>query len=140
MVDDVALEIVFLAERLHDELLEVTGKQEQAVLVGEDDHVFGAAAIGGVEPHEREERGGVLADGGVARDDVHRGSAVEQGLDVEALERGGEETDGGEFGRATADPVPKRKDAIFADTEFGGPLRVGGDGDELQHRVLADCI
>jgi hypothetical protein len=80
-----------------------------------------------------------LADGGVARDDVHRGSAVEQGLDVEALERGGEETDGGEFGRATADPVPHGETGEPVLRE-GGLVELGAgacDGDEVLREIKA---
>ncbi len=44
LVHDVALEVLLLAERLHDELLEVAREEEQPVLVGEDDHVLRAAA------------------------------------------------------------------------------------------------
>ncbi len=47
-----ALEVEPLAERLHDELLEVAAEQQQAVLVRQDDHVLPALAAGGVVPHQ----------------------------------------------------------------------------------------
>jgi hypothetical protein len=40
LVHDVALEVVLLAERLHDELLEVAREELEAVLVGQHDHVL----------------------------------------------------------------------------------------------------
>ena len=139
LVDDVALEVVLLAEGLHHELLEVAGEEEEAVLVGEDDHVLGAAAVGGEVPHEGEEGGGVLADGGVARDDVHRGGAVEHRLDVESLKRGGQEADGGEFGRAAADPIPHGEtgEPLLGDR---GLIELGagaGDGDVVLREIEA---
>ena len=60
LVDDVAVEVLLLAERLHDELLEVAGEEQEAVFVGEDDHVFLPLAVAGVVPHQRQQRGGVL--------------------------------------------------------------------------------
>ena len=54
LVDLVAVEVEFLAEGFHDELLEVFGEQEQAVLVGQDDHVLERRAAAGVVPHEGE--------------------------------------------------------------------------------------
>ena len=85
-----------LAEGFHDELLKIAAEEEQAVFVGENDHVLGAFSAGGVVPHEGDEGGGVF--GGVvhAGDEVRVASTGEEGVDVDALERGGEETDGGE--------------------------------------------
>ena len=55
----VAVEVEFLAERLHDELLEVFGEQDERVLVGQDDHVLFALAVARVVPGEGELHGGV---------------------------------------------------------------------------------
>ena len=60
LVDDLAIEVEFLAERLHDELLEVFRKQDERVLVGQDDHVLFALAVGTVMPGERELHRGVV--------------------------------------------------------------------------------
>ena len=61
LVDDAPLQVELLAEGLHHELLEVAREEQQAVLVGQDDHVLRAAAVGREIPHEGEERGRVLA-------------------------------------------------------------------------------
>ena len=48
LVDDISVQVEFLAERFHDQLLEVAAEEEQPILVGEDDHVLFAAAVAGV--------------------------------------------------------------------------------------------
>jgi len=123
LVDGAALEIELLAERLHDELLEVAREEEQAVLVGKHHHVLGAAAVGRPVPHGGEDGGGVVLEGRHAGDLVHRGGAGEHRVDVEALERGREQAHGAEFGGAAAHPVPHR--------EAGDPAFLGGDLVEL---------
>ena len=130
---------MLLAEGLHDELLEITGEEKQAVLVGKHDHVLGAAAVRGEMPHQREEGGGILRGGRGARDDVHGGGAVEHGLDVEALEGGGQQADSAELGGAAADPVPHREAGEPALAQGGGvEFRAGaGDGDEVFRVVEA---
>ena len=133
LVHDVTLEVVFFADGFHHKLLEVTRKEEEAVFVREDDHVLGPATVGGVMPHEGEESGRVLADGRVAGDDVHRGGALEHRLDVEALKRGGEQTDGGEFRRAAADPIPHRKtgEPVLGNCGLVEFRTGAGDGDKV---------
>ncbi len=60
LMHDVAIEILFLAERLHDELLQVFGEQHETVLIRQHDHVFGSLAVSGEIPHESEQCGWVL--------------------------------------------------------------------------------
>ena len=99
LVDGVAREVLLLAERLHHELLEVAGEEEEPVLVGEDDHVLPAAPFRLAVPGEGEEGGGVLPDVGNPRRRVAGPRPFEEAVDVEPLERGREEPDGGELRR-----------------------------------------
>ena len=68
-----------------------------------------------------------------ARDRVHRGSAGEQLVDLDALERGGQQTDGAEGRGAATDPVPHRETGepafLLCDEVKLGALT--GNGDEL---------
>ena len=93
LVDHLAVEIVFLPERLHDELLKVLGKQHERILVGEDHHVFFAFAVGGVVPCEGELHRGVGFYIAIARFRIHGGGAGEEFIDVDALKCGGNEAD-----------------------------------------------
>ncbi len=118
LVDDVAVEVVLFAQRLHDELLEIFGKEDERVLVGEDDHVLFALAVSGAVPRDGELHGGILSGVLLARLPVHGGCTGEELVDVEPLQRGGDETDGGEHGSAAADPVFHR--------EAGDEVLLGG--------------
>ena len=83
--DLAALEVEFLAERFHDELLEVAGKEQEAVLVREHDHGLGAAAFGEVMPSQRERGGRILLRIRHAGQRIHRAGAVEQSADIDTL-------------------------------------------------------
>ena len=83
--DLAALEVEFLAERFHDELLEVAGEEQEAVLVREHDHGLGAAAFGEVMPGQGERGGRVLLRIRHAGQRVHPAGAVEQSVDINAL-------------------------------------------------------
>ncbi len=87
LVHHLAVEVTFLAERLHDQLLEVAREEEQAVLVREHHHVLGALAAAGVVPHQCKQRRRVGGDKTSARCRVHRARAVQHGVDVDALQR-----------------------------------------------------
>ena len=68
-----AVEIFFFAERLHHQLLQVTAKQQQTILVGQDHHVFLAAPVADVKPHQSQQHRRVLMRIGRARALIHRG-------------------------------------------------------------------
>ncbi len=82
-----AVEVVLLAQRLHDELLQVLGEQGQAVLVGDDDHVLGPAAVCGVIPHQGQQGGRVARRVAIPRSDVGVAGPVQDGVQVESLQR-----------------------------------------------------
>lgn len=134
LVDDVAVEVVLLADGFHDELLEVFAEQHEAVLVGEDDHVLGTFAVAGLIPHEGEQHGGVLRGGKGAGFLIHGCGAGEDEVDVDALERHGHEADGAHDGGAAADPVGHGEDfepVVFGGVgfEFAADASRGGAGD-----------
>ena len=54
LIDGVAVEVEFFAQRLHDELLEIFGEEHQAVLVGEHHHVLAALGVACEIPHQCE--------------------------------------------------------------------------------------
>src|SRR5262249_4296595 len=99
--------VEFLAERLHDELLEVFGKVEEAIFIGKHDHVFGVPhfAAGGVIPHQGQESGGVFINAVEAGDQVGVSGAFEHGVDIKTLERRGEQADGGKLTSAPPYPI-----------------------------------
>ena len=79
LVDDAAREVLLLADRLHDQLLQVAAEEEQPVLVGQDDHGLRAAPLADRVPGEREERGRVPAGLAPSRGLVHRRRPREEG-------------------------------------------------------------
>lgn len=139
LIDDVAVEIELFAEGLHDELLEVFAEEDEAVLVGEDDHVFGAFALADVIPHEGEDHGGVLGGGERAGFFIHGGGASEELGDIDALEGGGEGADGAHDGGAAADPVPHGEagEPVLGDGVFVELAAEAGDGDGVAGEVEA---
>ncbi len=139
LVDDVAVEVELFAEGLHDELLEVLAEEDEAVLIGEDDHVFGAFALADVIPHEGEDHGGVLGGGEGAGFFVHGGGAGEELGNVDALEGGGEGADGAHDGGAAADPVPHGEagEPVLGDGVFVELATEAGDGDGVAGEVEA---
>ena len=139
LVDYFAVEVEFFAEGLHDELLEVFAEEDEAVLIGEDDHVFGAFALADVIPHEGEDHGGVLGGGEGAGFFVHGGGAGEELGDVDALEGGGEGADGAHDGGAATDPVPhgEASEPVLGDGVFVEIAANAGDGDGVTGEVEA---
>ena len=137
LIDDVAVEVELFAEGLHDELLEVFAEEDEAVLVGEDDHVFGAFALADVIPHEGEDHGGVLGGGERAGFFIHGGGASEELGDIDALEGGGEGADGAHDGGAAADPVPHGEagEPVLGDGVFVELAAEAGDGDGVSGEV-----
>src|SRR6059036_2165294 len=109
LVNDLSSYVTFLSEGFHDELLKIAGKELQSIFVGEHDHVFAAMAIGRVIPHERELGGGVGFDVALAGNFVTSRGASEQLVNVDALQRGWKQTNGGGFAGAATDPIPHWK-------------------------------
>ena len=105
-MNDIAVEVELLAQRFHDKLLEIAAEEEQAVLVGQHDHVFLPLAAGGVVPHQGQERGGVAGRVVHAGGHVHGGGAFEHAVHVKPLEEARHETDGRHLAGPAADPVP----------------------------------
>ncbi len=99
-------QIEFLAEGFHHQLLEISTEEEEAVLVGQDDHVLGSLAAGGVVPHRGKEGCRIVGGFAGAGDAIHFGGAFQHFLNVDSLQGGGEEADGGELAGATTHPVP----------------------------------
>ena len=82
---DLPVEVALLAERFHDELLEIFREEREAILVGQHDHVFFPAPIAGKVPREREEHRGIFQRLAAARPGIHRRRAIEHALHVEPL-------------------------------------------------------
>ena len=89
LVDEVSLQVAFLAQGFHDQLLKVLCEELEAVLVGQNHHVTGTFAIGEVIPGQCEKGGWVVPKIGIAGDDVHvRGSlAITRAFVPAMLER-----------------------------------------------------
>ena len=109
LVHHLAVEIQLLAQRFHDELLEIFGKQFQPILVGQHHHVLCALAAASVEPHRRQQRRRVAARLGAARRLIAGARAGQHGVDVQPLQRGGQQAHGGKLARPAAHPVPHRE-------------------------------
>ena len=136
LVDGVAIEIERLAERLHEELLEILREQHERVLVGQHDHVLFATTVSDVIPSKREVHGGVRLEISLAGFRIHRGGTGEEGVDVDPLECSRHEADGRHDRSSSADPVLHRE---LRDEALGGGVGIelrtfAGDGD----RVLAE--
>jgi len=142
LVDGLAREVEFLAEGFHDELLQIAGEQEQAVLVREDDHVLRAAAIGEEIPRQRHEGRRVFLERAQARDGVHRFRAGEEAADVHALQSSGQESDGAELGGAAAHPVPHREagEEVVFDGVLVEVAAVPGGDDRVAPKVQAGAL
>ena len=85
-MDDLSIQVQFLAQRLHNELLEVLGKEFEAVLVGQHHHVFRAATFSKEIPHQRELRGRIVTDDRIAGCFVAGLGSGEKSLDIQALQ------------------------------------------------------
>ena len=142
LVDFVAVEVEFLAERLHDELLEIFGEEDEGVLVWEDDHVLLAFAVAFVVPGEGELEGGVVGGVVAAGFFIHGRGAGEHGVEVDALKGHGDESDGGKDGGAAADPIRhgERGDEAGFFGEVGEFGAVPGDGDGLVGEAESGAI
>jgi len=90
LVYGAAVEVFLLAERLHDQLLQVAAEEREPVLVGQDHHVLRAPATARVVPGEREQRGRVAPGIARSRQVVHARGALEQAVHVDALQGGGQ--------------------------------------------------
>ena len=152
LVDDASLKVPLLAERLHDELLEVLAEEDEPVAIGKHDHVLRPAPASRVMPHEREQGRGVLRDAARPRGLVHQASPFEHLADSDPLQRGGQQPDRGKLRGPPSDPVPHREageepfgdgvaveQAPFARHSSGMPAEAepcgGVDGCGLEHAV-----
>jgi len=108
-MDDVAGEVALLPERFHHQLLQVAAEQLKPVAVGQDHHVLGALAVALVMPGPGQHRGRVGAEVPDPRGRVHRAGAGEEGVDVDALQRGGQQTHDRRLRSPAADPIPHRE-------------------------------
>ena len=90
LVDHLSVQIQFLAQGLHDELLEVFGEEFEAVFVGENHHVLGSPTFPEEVPHERELCGGIVSGNGVSGGLIAGLGPGQQSLDVQALQGGGQ--------------------------------------------------
>ena len=106
---DFALEILFFAQRFHDQLLQIFGKQRQSVLVWNDHHIFVAFAIAGVIPHEREKHRGIFGRIRRAGPLVHRRRASQKTIDIEAFQRHRQKPNRAHHRRTPANPIVHRK-------------------------------
>ena len=106
LVDDLSIQVQFLAQRLHNELLEVLGKEFEAVLVGQHHHVFGAAAFSKEIPHQCELRGRIVTDDRIAGGFVAGLGAGEKSLDIQALQGSRQQSNCAQFASAPTHPVP----------------------------------
>ena len=84
---NVAVEVLFLAQRFHYELLQVFGKQRQPVLVREDHHIFRSPAVRGVTPRKRQKHCRILCRIGYAGPLIHGCRASEKIIYVETFQR-----------------------------------------------------
>ena len=84
---NVAVEILFLAQRFHDELLQIFGKQRQPVLIWEDHHIFRPLAVCGVIPHQRQKHCRILGRIRRASPLIHGCRASEKIIYVETFQR-----------------------------------------------------
>ena len=108
-MDDLSIQVQFLAQRFHDELLEVLGEEFEAVFVGQHHHVFGAAAFSKEIPHQRELRGRIVTNDRIAGGFVAGLGSSEKSLDIQALQRGRQQPYRAQFAGASTHPVPHRE-------------------------------
>ena len=101
---------------------------------------FSPFAARGVIPHQGEQGGGVAC--GVAATAWPRrtpAAPASIGVDIDALERGGQQADGRELAGAAADPVPHREpgEPPFRLGDLVELRAVAGDGDGVLGEVEA---
>ena len=108
-MDDLSIQVQFLAQRFHDELLEVLGEEFEAVFVGQHHHVFGAAAFSKEIPHQRELRGRIVTDDRIAGGFVAGLGAGEKPLNIQALQGSRQQSNCAQFASAPTHPVPHRE-------------------------------
>jgi hypothetical protein len=105
LVDDVAIQVFFFAEGFHHQLLQVAGKQQQAVFVGQHHHVFFALAVARVVPGQGQQGGGVLLEIGNAGGGIHFLGPRQHGANVDVLQGSGQQPHGRQFRGAASHPV-----------------------------------
>ena len=135
-------EVVLFADRLHDELLEVAGEEEETIFVGQHHHRLGATAFGEMMPCQRELSGRVARGVRLARELVHGFRTSEESIDVEALQSSGEEPNGAEFARAAAHPIPHREagEPLLGASNFIELATFAGDRDRVGRKRKARLL
>ena len=83
-MNGVAVQVFFLAEAFHDQLLEIAGEENQTVGIRNNDHVAVAFALAGKIPHGGKHVGGIVGELGIARKLVHVARAAEKALEVDS--------------------------------------------------------
>src|SRR5574341_1020437 len=106
LVHDLAIEVLFLAQGLHDELLEIFGEEHQAVSIRKDHHIFLPGSSCGVIPGKGQ-KGRRISEGFLApRDLIAQGRARKHFFHINTLEHGWNKPYCRHFGRSPTDPVP----------------------------------
>ena len=143
---DFSVEIFFLSQRFHDQLLQVFGKQGQPVLVWKDHHIFVALAVAGIVPHERQKHCRIVCHIRHAGPLVHGGRASEKTIDIEAFQRHREKPHRAYHRGTPADPIVHRESSQPF-VPFGNFIQIApntGDGHcvfvELQSFLFESCF
>src|SRR5690348_16711475 len=92
-----ATQVSFLAKRLHQELLEVLGKELQPVFIGQNHHVLGSFTVTGIKPHGRKLCGWVLLQSGCSRQVVAGFCTGKHRVNIETLQSRREKPYSGEL-------------------------------------------
>ena len=91
LVDALPVQVQALAKRFHHQLLQVAAEQQQPILIRKHHHVLGAAAIGRLEPHQRQHGRRIQKRFANARGLVACRRPFEHRADIDALQRGGQQ-------------------------------------------------
>ena len=78
LMDRLAVEVFFLAQTFHHQLLQITRQQDQTVGIGNDDHVPVALPFAGQIPHRRQHISRIVRQILIARQVVHVAGAAQQ--------------------------------------------------------------
>jgi len=126
-----------LAVGLHVHLLQVFDEVAQVVVVGQERVALCTPEVVVPDAEHRQQHRHVAFERLAEEMLVHAVGAGQQILEVGHADRQGDgQADRRPQRIATADPVPHRKDVLFADTEFDRRLLVAGDGDEVAVELL----
>ena len=105
LIHGITIEVFRFAQRLHDQLLEILGEENEGILVREDHHIALTFAIAFVVPGQSESHRGIVFHVGRAGQFVHLFCSGEHFIEVDILNGHRHEAHGREHGSAAADPV-----------------------------------